>query len=747
MGTTSLDVFDFGLLLQALAQSSKVGTLRVVSGTREKYIHIDRGRVEAVYTRRSRFRICRILYNMHVVEMEDLRSVLEEGSGADGKPLGEVLVEKGLVSEADLQAALHYQMLEELVEVFHWKDLTYEFFGGPPEKAVGPSIRELTRVGGGSDADSVLLEVTKILDDIENFNRTTPSLKDVYEAGVDARSYVEREGLPAHVAGLIELIDGVRDIGEVLREMRLNRFEVMEILRRMREEGLTRPKNALELLMLAENRRDSLPPKKLIRLYERVAELGLDGFDLSLRLAELYEKTGEREKAAACYLEHAGRMSAEGEAEKARAAAEKAVALVPGSPAARHRLSRILLDLDLEEEAARELQRIAGIHLGRGEPAKAEQAVGSALRILPGDESLLEDRIDILASLGRTREAVGACRALSRLRCDRRDLDGAGRILRRALEIAPSSLGARSALVGLLEVSGDRAGAAAEVGELVPVILARTRSRPRRAARLLDVLAGRLSKLRQEGATAAVRIADARVELGDREGAVRILSRAGENQIAAGRIADAAHTYSRAVELDPKNLDLAETLALVLARLGSREDALARLRRIAALYRRRGEGERARHAWQEVLRLNPFSPDALLELARMETDRGRKKEAAALLNQLGQLYRAAGDLEAAVQHLDQACRLHPGRKQYVRDLAEALGVALKARHSLETFDELLAMLRARRDHIATLDVAFRMLALDPGHEEAAGALREAYESLGRRLQAALKGREESGADG
>jgi len=43
-GSKSLDVFDFGVLLQALAGSVRNGTLKVVSGEKEKYLHLNYGR-------------------------------------------------------------------------------------------------------------------------------------------------------------------------------------------------------------------------------------------------------------------------------------------------------------------------------------------------------------------------------------------------------------------------------------------------------------------------------------------------------------------------------------------------------------------------------------------------------------------------------------------------------------------------------------------------------------------------------
>ena len=93
-GRSSLDVFDFGVLLQALAGSLKVGSLRVVSGPKEKYIGLNRGTIDAIYTTRSRFRLGRILYNMRALEMETLEEVLaKQKSGELKGPIGKVLVE------------------------------------------------------------------------------------------------------------------------------------------------------------------------------------------------------------------------------------------------------------------------------------------------------------------------------------------------------------------------------------------------------------------------------------------------------------------------------------------------------------------------------------------------------------------------------------------------------------------------------------------------------------------------------
>ncbi len=152
------------------------------------------------------------------------------------------------------------------------------------------------------------------------------------------------------------------------------------------------------------------------------------------------------------------------------------------------------------------------------------------------------------------------------------------------------------------------------------------------------------------------------------------------------------------------------------------------------MFRKREKLDRAERAYKEMLRLDPFSPDALLELARLKADQGQKKAAAAQLFQIGHLYKTAGNLEDAVTYFDESCRYDPGNTTYVRELAEVLGKALKTEESLDSFDALLAMLRARSDHTGVIDVAMRILDIDPDNEDATDALSESYRSLGRRVK-------------
>jgi len=730
-GRSSLDVFDFGVLLQALAGSLKVGTLRVVSGPKEKYIGLNRGHIDAIYTPRSRFRLGRILYNMRTLEMTTLQEVLaDQKNGKVEGPLGKILVERGHITQEDLDAALHYQLVEELLEVFYWNDVAYEFYSVPPDEALRGRAGRLTRVDGSEEAHRILLDVTKIIDDIEKFNNATPSLKDVYEIVGDREKYIEEHEVADYVLELLDLIDGERDMGEVLKALRLSRLDAMELFYHLKSIGMIRDKSSFELLMLAENRRNSFPAAKRARLYERAAELGVEGFEISIRTAQAYEELEQYDKAADHYFAHAKGMEEQGTLEEAVEAASKAIKLRPERADILQYRAGLLEKLGKKKDAAADLVLLARLLRGRKQFSFAEKALLHALALTPEDESIRIARIETIEDSGESRRAAQASLELAVRRDRAGNLPGAFEMMERAVSAEPRAIRFRTAQANLLTRAEKNAEAADALGEIVPIVMDRTSRYPERGIRVLTALRGRLEDLRARTSEAMEKIAEGLLSFGRKEEALKVLADAGEARIAHGHLVLAQEAYRRAVDLAPEDLDMAETLALVQARNGAKEHALARLRGIASQFWKRGKLERAERAYREMLRLDPFSPDALLELARLKADKGLKKEAAAGLYQIGHLYKVTGNLEDAVTYLDEACRLDPGNPGYVRGLAEALGQALKTEAAMDSFDALLAMLRARSDHTGVIDLAMKMLEQDPAHQEAAEAMMDAYRALG-----------------
>src|ERR1041385_7264571 len=130
-GLDALDVFDFGILLQALANNMKTGMLAVRSENRVKYLQLEKPRLVAIFTAKPKVSLSRVLYNHRAIEKAALRDANDAVLGGDtGGTLGAHLADKNIVTRQQMRRAAHYQMIEETLELFYWKNVGFKFVNG-----------------------------------------------------------------------------------------------------------------------------------------------------------------------------------------------------------------------------------------------------------------------------------------------------------------------------------------------------------------------------------------------------------------------------------------------------------------------------------------------------------------------------------------------------------------------------------------------------------------------------------------
>ncbi|HUO76888.1 MAG TPA: DUF4388 domain-containing protein [Thermodesulfovibrionales bacterium] len=121
---------DFGLadILQLIYFQKKSGILSL-SGHRDKVqLIFSEGNVVSAESRKRMEdnRLGKILLKKGLIKGEDLRSTLEEQKRT-GARIGDVFLRKGLVTKEDIKETLISQMTETVVQLFSWKEGTYEF--------------------------------------------------------------------------------------------------------------------------------------------------------------------------------------------------------------------------------------------------------------------------------------------------------------------------------------------------------------------------------------------------------------------------------------------------------------------------------------------------------------------------------------------------------------------------------------------------------------------------------------------
>lgn len=728
-GFDSLDLFDFGVLLQALSANLKVGVLAVRSGNREKFLQLDRSHIERVLTARPRISLQKVLYNQRAVEKATLRQALEHlRAHPDAGPLDRYLLDSGAIDEHQLAVARRYQTIEEVLELFYWKNVGFEFYS--VDRARQLSRQGLMSVGGTGAIERVLLSCSKIIDDIAKFNAVTPSLRDVYDLQVDSLDRLEELIPDPHQRELALLIDGVRDMREVLRDMRMNRYEVLELFCVFRKRGLIRPKNAFELLMLAENRRSEFSLAKRCRVLERVNELGVEGFQVLRPLAEVYEEMGDLKKATQCFVREARSCLQQEAFQPGLESVSRAIQLSPQDPGLRELQIQMLEHLDEPEKSAQAYLELAGIRQERGNLDGAIDAMRAASRLHPSDATAWWHLATLLESAERPYPAA-ACirRAGDRLRDDG-DLDSAEEAYRIAIRLCPSSTSPRFRLAHVLHARGRDDLAVQVLAGVVERVVSGLDHLPRE--RRIDLLVRAEKALREAGgllSSAAFELGRAYVQLDDAARGSAVLFESAEALSAAGRHTTAVRMWAELIELDPGALDARRGLARSHRALGEEQRALGQLRRIGATLMQAEEYEQARGVFEEMLDISPVCLDAHTGVARTHLYLGDERSASEHFHRVGLLYRGSGKAEEAIPYLREAVERNPADADLMEEYCELL---LNSEQEDETLAALSSYVELRMAHDSPARAAVaveNILRLDAGHPGA----REVLESAARRL--------------
>jgi hypothetical protein len=121
---TTMSVPD---LLQFLATGRKTGTLKFARGKVIKQIYFDNGIIVGSQSNDPKEYLGQVLIHYGKLDEAQLQVAMEV-QRQSGSKLGEILVAKGMLSEADLLEILRTRTLEIMYDLFLWEEAQFEFF-------------------------------------------------------------------------------------------------------------------------------------------------------------------------------------------------------------------------------------------------------------------------------------------------------------------------------------------------------------------------------------------------------------------------------------------------------------------------------------------------------------------------------------------------------------------------------------------------------------------------------------------
>ena len=218
---------DFGLadILQLIYFQRKTGVLSLEGKTDSVRLLFVDGNITGAESRRRNEdnRLGKILLKKGLIGEEELQAALDEQQ-RKGDGLGKVLWSKGLVEKKAVIEVIEGQITETVIQLFGWKQGTYEFTsrGVPVDKEFSFSV----------DTQHLLMEGLRILDEWSVIKGKL-TLDTVFKKNI-----TEKIPLTAEEEEIFQYVDGENDVSTIIDLSSKDSFDVSRTLVVLAERGI-----------------------------------------------------------------------------------------------------------------------------------------------------------------------------------------------------------------------------------------------------------------------------------------------------------------------------------------------------------------------------------------------------------------------------------------------------------------------------------------------------------------------------
>ncbi len=368
-------------VLQLLAMGGKTGCLSVTDRSSFGYIYFEEGRIVYTSLLNRRDRLGDILVRAEVIQREDLEKAIEEQAASrDGRRLGEILRDRGVIDQDTLQKYIRIQIEEAVYHLFTWSQGSFYFEPGqrPESEPILVSI----------DPEALLLEGARRIDEWSQIEKKVPSLDLIFALDTDKASSLSSLELTEEQEQILPYLDGKHCVLDVMEQTALGEFDVGKALYGLITAGLVRRAGKRQ------------PERRLVEARARVDEhrnLGVAFYRTAMfeEAEREFRRVKELDPEAADAVFYLGLVALRrGEIERAESHFREALERDRTRPAVYNNLAVVVERLGRPEEALRVLEEglektgghrklylaKAVLELKLGEPAAAASTLGEYAR-------------------------------------------------------------------------------------------------------------------------------------------------------------------------------------------------------------------------------------------------------------------------------------------------------------------------------------------------------------------------------
>lgn len=228
---------DFGLadILQLIFFQRKTGVLNLEGKLDKVKLLFIEGNISVAESKRrlEANRLGKALVKKGLLKEEDLLSVLDEQRRSNMK-VGNILVRRGIVKKEEVAEILVGQIKETVIQIFSWKEGTYEFTpqAVPADRDIPISI----------DTQHLLMEGLRIVDEWSVIEGRI-TIDTVFTKKID-----DTAGLSEEEKDVFSLIDGENDVSTIIDLSGQDDFSVSKTLVSLLEKGVIEQREALPVV-------------------------------------------------------------------------------------------------------------------------------------------------------------------------------------------------------------------------------------------------------------------------------------------------------------------------------------------------------------------------------------------------------------------------------------------------------------------------------------------------------------------
>jgi len=225
---------DFGLadILQLIYFQRKTGVLTLEGKMDSVKLLFVEGNITGAESRRRNEdnRLGKILLKKGLIGEEDLKAALNEHRNT-GTGIGKVLITRGLAEKQTIIEIIEGQITETVIQLFGWKEGTYEFTSRrvPVDKEFSFSV----------DTQHLLMEGLRILDEWSVIKGKL-TLDTVFK-----QTMTEEVHLSAEEEEILRYVDGENDVSTIIDLTSKDSFDVSRTLMVLAEKGIVAAVEAL----------------------------------------------------------------------------------------------------------------------------------------------------------------------------------------------------------------------------------------------------------------------------------------------------------------------------------------------------------------------------------------------------------------------------------------------------------------------------------------------------------------------